>query len=438
MATWNRIPMASHHRGSIDVSFLLFCDYTKLKYSINTNRSLSFTEENVSAVPPPPLPLGSCGGAFTMYVRGTTSATEVGRGEPDGRTAPPPAPPPPRYRGESDAAFTPSPPAAPSANSNAPPRDVSLALAHQTKIRTLYTRRPPSTDDSDWEGSGHDTVLRRRPEHPHQRYLDAFYDLASAQTRRAEDEKADQATNQPSTSKRAARPKMGTNSRDSMAQVRHMSGELTPTISEVYHERNIGLGLAPPLAELLLSEDSKTEMRAASSSENLLLQNLEKLGLLGESSESEDRWCGGSASRPWLSAPPLDTDIQSSDLTTAEIIERKNKFNKDIEPKRKEENVYELKPKDDAAGPSGVEKRSVSPFSELSRRDEGDGRSIADSHSSYKALVLNPRTPYLPEEGESGISAGNEGGKTHPRVRRPPVPRGRPTYTTLDFPPNKL
>ncbi|KAG6446865.1 tetratricopeptide repeat protein 28 [Manduca sexta] len=393
-------------------------------------------QESVSSVPPPPLPLGSCGGAFTMYVRGSTASTEVGRGEPDGRTAPPPAPPPPRYRGESDAAFTPSPPAAPPPPTTAPPRDVSLALAHQTKIRTLYTRRPPS-DDSDWESSGHDTVLRRRPEHSHPRYLDAFYDLASAQPRRTEEEKNDQALNQPSTSKRVPRPKMGTSSRDSMAQVRHMSGELTPTISEVYHERNIGLGLAPPLSELLLAEESKSEMRTASSSENLLLQNLEKLGLLGDTSENEERWCGATSSRPWLSAPPLETDVQSSDLTTAEIIERQTKFKKDSEPKRKEENVYELKAKEDAPGPSGIEKRSVSPFSELSRRDEGDGRSIADSHSSYKALVLNPRAPYLPEEAETSLSTPAEGGKTHPRPRRPPVPRTRPTYTTLDFPPSK-
>ncbi|XP_026740206.1 tetratricopeptide repeat protein 28 isoform X1 [Trichoplusia ni] len=393
-------------------------------------------QESVSSVPPPPLPLGSCGGAFTMYVRGSTASTEVGRGEPDGRTAPPPAPPPPRYRGESDAAFTPSPPAAPPAPTSAPPRDVSLALAHQTKIRTLYTRRPPS-DDSDWESSGHDTVLRRRPEHAHARYLDAFYDLASAQPRRSEEEKTEPAIAQPSTSKRAPRPKMGTSSRDSMAQVRHMSGELTPTISEVYHERNIGLGLAPPLAELLLAEESKTEMRAASSSENLLLQNLEKLGLLGDASENEERWCGTNSSRPWLSAPPLETDMQGSDLTTAEIIERQTKFKKDAEPKRKEENAYELKPKEETPGPSGIEKRSVSPFSEMSRRDEGDGRSIADSHSSYKALVLSPRTPYLPEEGEASISSAAEGGKTHPRPRRPPVPRTRPTYTTLDFPPSK-
>ncbi|XP_026314209.1 tetratricopeptide repeat protein 28 isoform X2 [Hyposmocoma kahamanoa] len=392
-------------------------------------------QENVSSVPPPPLPLGSCGGAFTMYVRGTSTSTEVGRGEPDGRTAPPPAPPPPRYRGESDAAFTPSPPAAPS--TTAPKRDVSLALAHQTKIRTLYTRRPPSTDDSDWESSGHDTVLRRRPEHSHTRYLDAFYDLASAQPRRTEEDKTDPVLNQPSTSKRVPRPKMGTSSRDSLAQVRHMSGELTPTISEVYHERNIGLGLAPPLAELLLAEDSKTEMRTASSSENLLLQNLEKLGLLGEASESEEHWCSGSTLRPWLSAPPLGTDVQGSDLTTAEIIERQTKFKKDADPKSKEENAYELKPKEEIPGPSGTEKRSVSPFSELSRRDEGDGRSIADSHSSYKALVLSPRAPYLPEEGEAGLNVNVEGGKTHPRTRRPPVPRTRPAYTTLDFPPNK-
>lgn len=369
-----------------------------------------------------------------MYVRGSASSTEVGRGEPDGRTAPPPAPPPPRYRGESDAAFTPSPPAAPSATTSAPQRDVSLALAHQTKIRTLYTRRPPSTDDSDWESSGHDTVLRRRPEHPHTRYLDAFYDLASAQPRRTEEDKPDPSLNQPSTSKRVPRPKMGTSSRDSMAQVRHMSGELTPTISEVYHERNIGLGLAPPLAELLLAEDSKTEMRTASSSENLLLQNLEKLGLLGEASENEERWCSGNSSRPWLSAPPLETDVQGSDLTTAEIIERQAKFKKD-DPKRKEENAYELKPKEETPGPSGIDKRAVSPFSELSRRDEGDGRSIADSHSSYKALVLSPRAPYLPEEGETSLSTSKEGGKTHPRPRRPPVPRTRPAYTTLDFPP---
>lgn len=354
-----------------------------------------------------------------MYVRG-----EAGRGEPDGRTAPPPplAPPPPSppYRGgESDAPFTPSPPAA-------PPRDVSLALAHQTKIRTLYTRRPPSTDDSDWESSGHDTVLRRQTK-DQQRYLDAFYDLAQ-QNRNVKEEDKD--SNQPSTSKRVPRPKMGAGT--SKAQVRHMSGELTPTISEVYHERNIGLGLAPPLAELLLSEE-KPEMRTASSSENLLLQNLEKLGLLGEAGETEEPWNTASSSRPWLSAPPLETEVQNLNLTTSDMIDRKAKFK---DPKTgKEEEVYEMKVKneDEAATSTCLNKDSVSPFSELSKRDEGDGRSIADSHSSYKALVLSPRAPFTTEEGKTG-----EVVKTHPRTKRTPVPRTRPPFTTLNFPPNKL
>lgn len=41
-------------------------------------------------------------------------------------------------------------------------------------------------------------------------------------------------------------------------QLRHINRELTPTISEVYHERNIGLGLAPPLAKLLLNQSNQT------------------------------------------------------------------------------------------------------------------------------------------------------------------------------------
>lgn len=41
-------------------------------------------------------------------------------------------------------------------------------------------------------------------------------------------------------------------------QLRHINRELTPTISEVYHERNIGLGLAPPLAKLLLNQSNQS------------------------------------------------------------------------------------------------------------------------------------------------------------------------------------
>lgn len=40
-------------------------------------------------------------------------------------------------------------------------------------------------------------------------------------------------------------------------QLRNINRELTPTISEVYHERNIGLGLAPPLSKLLLNQSNQ-------------------------------------------------------------------------------------------------------------------------------------------------------------------------------------
>lgn len=46
-------------------------------------------------------------------------------------------------------------------------------------------------------------------------------------------------------------------------QLRRLNREMTPTISEVYHERNIGLGLAPSLSKLLLpvaeEKDAKSE-----------------------------------------------------------------------------------------------------------------------------------------------------------------------------------
>lgn len=94
-------------------------------------------------IPPPfsrtVLPTKRLGGAFTSYVRR--------RGEPDGRTANPAdakvtvdnktrkmntlARP---GGGESDAAFTPSPPVA-MQNEN---QTIALSLAHQTRIRNLY------------------------------------------------------------------------------------------------------------------------------------------------------------------------------------------------------------------------------------------------------------------------------------------------------------
>lgn len=89
------------------------------------------------------LPGKRLGGAFTSYVRR--------RGEPDGRTASAPdsnltldkmRKPPiiigrPGGGGESDAAFTPSPPVV---LQSAETQNITLSLAHQSRIRSLYSQ----------------------------------------------------------------------------------------------------------------------------------------------------------------------------------------------------------------------------------------------------------------------------------------------------------
>jgi len=53
--------------------------------------------------------------------------------------------------------------------------------------------------------------------------------------------------------------------------MRHMNRELTPSISELYHERSLGLGLAPPLSKLLLNpnyEEQEVTTMVESSSQS--------------------------------------------------------------------------------------------------------------------------------------------------------------------------
>lgn len=162
-------------------------------------------------------------------------------------------------------------------------------------------------------------------------------------------------------------------------QLRHINRELTPTISEVYHERNIGLGLAPPLAKLLLNHQNTPTNQP---NENNSVLDRITLGILEETElatpdigqqkcqrckmDNALCTCKNAAlkvTKPWMSenASALQ-QIQSSDLTTADILEREVKNKKRTTAS---ENVVEA------------------PFHE--RRDEGDGRSIADSSSSsYK------------------------------------------------------
>lgn len=91
--------------------------------------------------------------------------------------------------------------------------------------------------------------------------------------------------------------------------LRRLNREMTPTISEVYHERNIGLGLAPSLSKLLLPV----------------------------SEEKDPNKVAETLSKDWLSPAILQQ--------------------------------------------FGNENASSS-YTDLSRRDEGDGRSIADSQCS--------------------------------------------------------
>lgn len=188
--------------------------------------------------------------------------------------------------------------------------------------------------------------------------------------------------------------------------MRHMNREMTPTISEVYHERNLGLGLAPPLSKLLLSTNyDEGEASGSSLTEAVNEIDLNATTTTGQSDRCNvcnDLICCCNANnqstttttttsiknlsttknltatvpkkssmKPWLSNVTASI-LKASDLTTADILERQNKI--------KAASISDK---------SASLKRSGSPFSEMSRRDEGDGRSVADSQcsSSFKVDV---------------------------------------------------
>lgn len=433
--------------------------------------------------------------------------------------------------GESDANFTPSPPVAVDSS-------VSLALAHQTRIRNLYSsssvdngvrregqvqnsRRPDSSSSAssttDWEGSGHATVLRRANQSQHMPPLPpprqthplmdnlrpplgpVYNNLGLVNGNGLESTSSDSEFEKgfdlpPSTNLTSLRGKSklrplqqflsrkisdqigfmdrlnvrtelgSTNPNNVRKQVtlpdeqnpiafnsnnlyfspndtdtidpkksmalmkinskehkmtnhtkniqdsilRQMNREMTPTISEVYHERNIGLGLAPPLTKLLLSknyDEGDVEKSSESSNTNDLDLSLPTVvnGGTPTSNGNIERCskCNGppdlvcncklapaaikKSSKPWLSNV-IPNVIQASDLTTADILERQNKI-------KVQSNDIELvevpsKIKDGGIAKNGTV-RGSSPFTDLSRRDEGDGRSVADSQCSGNYKNVN-------------------------------------------------
>ncbi|EDW00196.1 GH12733 [Drosophila grimshawi] len=459
--------------------------------------------------------------------------------------------------GESDAAFTPSPPVT--------DPSLSLALAHQTRIRCLYAqpgaaasssssatqppqvntnRRPDSSSSAsstttDWEGSGHATVLRRgaaagaqQQQHlqqklqqqlQHQQHLQqqqqqqqqqpplppprpgVYHNLGrskpkiklgSAQSSLAARVNKEHALfmdrlsvrtelNAPAVSGATSGGTSGANvvgssggrgkaalaltdeevaynpaslyfspadnegllGCDSKQEpeapvkpsakciqdsiMRHMNRELTPSISELYHERSLGLGLAPPLSKLLLSpnyeeqevaatlNDSSVQSASNAAAIKTLVDAVNELELSGSSSgatiptvvggerveessavsgavdsvlpscsicgEQGDVVCRCKAAtmqkkatlKPWLSNVPASSLVQASELTTADILERR---------------LETVVP-------------GSAPFAaELCRRDEGDGRSVADSQcsSNYKRVLATAGAVSL----VVGIAAG--------------------------------
>lgn len=195
--------------------------------------------------------------------------------------------------------------------------------------------------------------------------------------------------------------------------LRKINREMTPTISDVYHERNMDLGLAPPLSKLLLSKnyeenDTKTNtIKKVNSSETVSDINLNSsLALyVGESVSVQDRCniCNNPTemmcqcttatqklvSKPWLNNlnGPMPT-APSADLCN-DLIDRKSKNNFNGN-ENETPNIIETE-NITTAITSNTLKRGTSPYSDLSKRDEGDGRSVADSQcsNSYKTIDLN-------------------------------------------------
>lgn len=200
--------------------------------------------------------------------------------------------------------------------------------------------------------------------------------------------------------------------------LRHMNREMTPTISEVYHERNLGLGLAPPLSKLLLSnnyEDSEAktsnladavsdlDLNAGNSTSSSSTSSLHPSSTLCDRCHQpslSDKRCAchqqttqttinkppvtkKPSTKPWLSNVTASI-VKASDLTTADILERQNKL-KANNTQQHHQQQQQLQQHQSTVPSDSVllkQTRGNSPFSDLSRRDEGDGRSVADSQCS--------------------------------------------------------
>lgn len=194
------------------------------------------------------------------------------------------------------------------------------------------------------DDAGPSSAIHHPPPHTHHKIKDSKPSANPAPST------SNQSVSQPTTKK---------NIQDSI--MRHMTREMAPAISDVYHERNIGLISAPPLSMLLMTNYEENEATTAnqpptSSSPTSGLNKLMNAIDLSEeitsctSSTAKLLSCGGTSnsdeefsvedeaassqatmklapkkksfsSVPWLSSINTENIVKPSDLTTAEILE---------------------------------------------------------------------------------------------------------------------
>ncbi|XP_071443187.1 tetratricopeptide repeat protein 28, partial [Hetaerina americana] len=169
-------------------------------------------------------------------------------------------------------------------------------------------------------------------------------------------------------------------------QLRRLNREMTP-ISDVYHERNLGLGLAPPLSTLLMGNVSGEGVSASSAPGGIqigadalalaaadeALAGLDELTLLGPEVTKNGKLEPRTTS---VSGAPLVKGGSSSLKLGTSGTWLGLHLHHSVEGEDCGAQVHDSK-----SSPSG---------SELSRRDEGDGRSIADSQCSAGSFKASP------------------------------------------------
>lgn len=199
--------------------------------------------------------------------------------------------------------------------------------------------------------------------------------------------------------------------------MRQINREMTPTISDVYHERNIPhLGLAPPLSKLLLSknyddnESSTNTIKKANSTETLPDVNIASTISTDLCDKCKNTTPGGLcqcknsskilSSKQWLNnlvtSTPQSTGNNSQLSTSNDFSISDIKASRQIQNNlnvSENENTNPIENNNSSVNITAATlKRGASPYSDLSKRDEGDGRSVADSQcssSNYKVVDLN-------------------------------------------------